>query len=227
MFIKKIGVFIWAFIAMSGCKPTISTPSVSTVEEPKKILATMQDNSTSPYLEVATLGGGCFWCVEAVFDDLKGVHKAVSGYSGGTKEDPTYKDVCYGNTGHAEVVNVYFDPAIISYEDILRVFFHVHDPTTLNRQGNDIGTPYRSAIFYHTDAQEAAAKKIVAEIEKNRLWTNNIVTEITKFARFYEAEGYHQSYYELNGHAPYCQYVIAPKMAKFRKEFRHRLKSAS
>jgi peptide-methionine (S)-S-oxide reductase len=201
-----------------------STPSVDKSTEAQKMLVTMQDTVKKEGMEVATLGGGCFWCIEAVFDDLKGVEKSVSGYSGGTVDNPSYKEVCYGNTGHAEVVNVYFDPSVISFEDILRVFFHVHDPTTLNRQGNDVGTQYRSAIFYHSDAQKASAEKIIAEFQNNGMYSRKIVTEVAKFARFYPAEDYHQEYYKLNGHAPYCQFVISPKMSKFRKEFKDRLK---
>ena len=185
----------------------------------------MQESLKTDGLEMATLGGGCFWCIEAVFDELQGVSKVVSGYTGGATKNPTYKEVCYGQTGHAEVINVYFDPKIISFEDILRVFFHTHDPTTLNRQGNDIGTQYRSAIFFHSETQEAQSKKIIEEIEKNKLWTSKIVTEITKFALFYPAEGYHQEYYKLNGHEPYCQFVVSPKMKKFRTEFKNRLKN--
>jgi peptide-methionine (S)-S-oxide reductase len=194
--------------------------------EVKKVLASMQTDSVgNENLEIATLGGGCFWCVEAVFDELKGVHKSISGYSGGKVENPTYREVCYGNTGHAEVVDVYFDPKIISYDDILRVFLHVHDPTTLNRQGNDIGTQYRSVIYFHNSVQEQTAKNIIQEIEKSGLWDNKIVTEVSNFTRFYAAEDVHQEYFKLNGHAPYCQYVINPKMTKFRKEFKDRLKS--
>lgn len=231
MFIKNFKIAV-QFIAVSllgfvACESKKDTPSVSAVSEPKKVLTTMEDSLKTEGLEVATLGGGCFWCIEAVFDELQGVSKVVSGYTGGATKNPTYKEVCYGNTGHVEVINVYFDPKIISYEDILRVFFHVHDPTTLNRQGNDIGTQYRSAIFYHDEAQNSSAKKIIQEIEKNKLWTNNIVTEITKFALFYLAEGYHQDYYKLNGHAPYCAIVISPKMKKFRTEFKHRLKKVN
>jgi peptide-methionine (S)-S-oxide reductase len=197
------------------------------IQEGKKLLTTMQEDTiVKKGLEIASLGGGCFWCIEAVFDELQGVEKSISGYMGGAKENPTYKEVCYGNTGHAEIINVYFDPSVISYEDILRVFFHVHDPTTLNRQGNDIGTQYRSAIFYYDDAQKASAKKIIDEIEKSNLWNNKIVTEVTNFARFYPAEDYHQEYFKLNGHAPYCQYIIAPKMKKFRTEFKDRLKNS-
>lgn len=190
-------------------------------------LTTMQDTTRKDNLEVATLGGGCFWCIEAVFDELKGVEKSVSGYMGGTKDNPTYEEVCTGRTGHAEVINVYFDPKVVSYDDILRVFFHVHDPTTLNRQGNDIGTQYRSVIFYYNDAQKESAKKIIEEIEKSQLWNNKIVTEVTNFARFYPAEDYHQEYYKLNGRAPYCQFVITPKMKKFRTEFKDKLKTSN
>jgi peptide-methionine (S)-S-oxide reductase len=224
-------------LGLVGCDSKNAAPSVistprneAAASEPKKVLATMQDSvkdsvKTSE-LAVATLGGGCFWCIEAVFDELQGVTKVVSGYTGGQTKNPTYKEVCYGNTGHVEVINVYFDPKIISYEDILRVFFHTHDPTTLNRQGNDIGTQYRSAIFFHDDAQAEGAKKIIEEIEKSHLWTNKIVTELSKFALFYSAEGYHQDYYKLNGHDPYCNYVISPKMKKFRTTFKDRLKHA-
>jgi peptide-methionine (S)-S-oxide reductase len=175
-------------------------------------------------LEIATLGGGCFWCTEAVFDALKGVEKVVSGYTGGKTPNPTYDDICTGQSGHAEVVNVYFDPEIISFEDILRVFFHTHDPTTLNRQGNDTGTQYRSAIFYHNEVQNTSAKNILEEIEKSGLWSNKIVTEITNFVRFYPAEKYHQDYYKLHGNASYCMFVISPKMAKLRKAFKEKLK---
>jgi peptide-methionine (S)-S-oxide reductase len=238
MSIKNIKITVQlvvvCLLSLVGCESKKGDPSVSTlphtdivISEPKKVLTTMQDSiKTTDTLEVATLGGGCFWCVEAPFDELKGVVKVVSGYTGGATKNPTYKEVCYGNSGHAEVVDVYFDPKIISFDDILRVFFHVHDPTTLNRQGNDIGTQYRSAIFYHDEAQKDSAKKIIDEFEKNNVWNNKIVTEVTKFALFYSAEGYHQDYYKINGHEPYCQYVISPKMKKFRTEFKNRLKSA-
>jgi peptide-methionine (S)-S-oxide reductase len=214
-----------AMLSMLGCS-TFATPSVYNASEPsiKKDLAMQYDTLNSKNLEVATLGAGCFWCVEAVFDELKGVEKAVSGYTGGTTKNPTYKEICYENTGHAEVVNVYFDPKIISFEDILRVFFHVHNPTTLNRQGNDAGPQYRSAIFYNSDAQLEAAEKVMDEIEKSKLWDNEIVTEVTKASTFYPAENYHQEYYKLNGSAPYCSFVISPKMAKFRKDFKEKLK---
>lgn len=174
--------------------------------------------------ETATLAAGCFWCVEAVFDDLKGVTDVVSGYSGGHTENPTYQEVCSETTGHAEVVNVVFDPEEISYADILRVFFAVHDPTTLNRQGNDIGTSYRSAIFYHSDEQKKTAEEIIKEVSDAEIYDNPIVTEVKAFDKFYPAEGYHQEYFANNPNQPYCAAVVAPKVAKFRKQFVSRLK---
>jgi len=174
--------------------------------------------------EIATLGGGCFWCLEPIFDNLKGVEDVVSGYSGGTVRNPTYRQVCNGDTGHAEVVQVTFDPAAISFREILEVFFTFHDPTTLNRQGNDIGTQYRSAIFYHTTEQQATARQVIDELNAARLWDKPIVTEVTPFEQFYPAEDYHQEYFERNGGQPYCQFVIAPKVAKFRKQYAERLK---
>jgi peptide-methionine (S)-S-oxide reductase len=208
-----------------GCSQP-GTPSVFNASDQslKNDLAMQYDTLNPKNLEVATLGAGCFWCVEAVFDELNGVEKSVSGYTGGTTTNPTYKEICYENTGHVEVVNVYFDPQIVSFEDILRVFFRVHNPTTLNRQGNDVGPQYRSAIFYHSDEQKASAEKIIAEIEQSKLWDNKIVTEVTKAVPFYVAEDYHQEYYKLNGGAPYCSFVISPKMAKFRKDFKDKLK---
>lgn len=167
--------------------------------------------------EITTLAGGCFWCIEAVFDDLKGVSKVESGYSGGEVPNPSYEAVCTGQTGHAEVVQVSFDPAIISFDDILRVFFSVHDPTTLNRQGADVGTQYRSAIFYHSEAQKESAEKIMEEMASQ--WDNPLVTEITPFEKIYIAENYHQEYFSNNPNQPYCRAVVAPKVAKFRKEF--------
>ncbi|GIU81583.1 MAG: peptide-methionine (S)-S-oxide reductase [Acidobacteria bacterium] len=175
-------------------------------------------------LQTATLGGGCFWCIEAVFDELEGVEDVVSGYAGGHKENPTYQEVCTGTTGHAEVVQIKFNPEIISYEDILRVFFSVHDPTTLNRQGNDIGTQYRSVIFYHSEEQKASAEKIINEITEAKIYENPIVTEVTEFKNFYPAEDYHQEYFARNPYQPYCMAVVAPKVAKFRKTFADRLK---
>jgi peptide-methionine (S)-S-oxide reductase len=176
------------------------------------------------FMETATLAAGCFWCVEAVFDDLKGVEDVVSGYSGGHTENPTYREVCSETTGHAEVIQINFDPEQISYADILRVFFAVHDPTTLNRQGNDIGTSYRSAIFYHSPEQKQTAEEIIKEVTEAEIYDNPIVTEVAPFDKFYPAEDYHQEYFANNPNQPYCAAVVAPKVAKFRKQFVSRLK---
>ena len=175
-------------------------------------------------LETATLAAGCFWCVEAVFDDLKGVEDVVSGYSGGHTENPTYREVCSETTGHAEVVQIKFNPEELAYADLLRVFFAVHDPTTLNRQGNDVGTSYRSAIFYHSPEQKRAAEEIIKEVTEAQIYDNPIVTEVTEFDKFYPAEDYHQEYFANNPAQPYCAAVVAPKVAKFRKQFISRLK---
>ena len=175
-------------------------------------------------LETATLAAGCFWCVEAVFDDLKGVEDVVSGYSGGHKENPTYQEVCSETTGHAEVVQIRFDPAELSFCDLLRVYFTVHDPTTLNRQGNDVGSSYRSAIFYHCDDQRRVAHEVIAEITAEGIYAGPIVTEVTAFDRFWPAEDYHQEYFANNPSQPYCAAVVAPKVAKFRQKFVARLK---
>ncbi len=174
--------------------------------------------------EVATLAGGCFWCLEAVFDELEGVQDVVSGYAGGSVPHPTYKQVCNGDTGHAEVVQVTFDPAVLSYRDLLKVFFAIHDPTTLNRQGGDVGTQYRSAIFTHSDEQEKVADEVIAELNAEKLWDDPIVTEVVPAESFYPAEDYHQEYFRRNPNQGYCRMVIAPKVAKFRKEYLARLK---
>ncbi len=184
----------------------------------------IQPGISSQVKEVATLGGGCFWCIEAVFDDLKGVESVESGYAGGTVANPTYRQVCTGTTGHAEVVQITFDPSVISYKQLLEVFFTVHDPTTLNRQGPDVGTQYRSAIFYHNDEQQAIAEQVIREIETANIWDAPIVTEVVPFKAFYKAEDYHQEYFRLNPEQAYCQFVIAPKVAKFRERFREMLK---
>ena len=175
-------------------------------------------------LETATLAAGCFWCVEAVFDDLVGVEDVISGYSGGHTENPTYKEVCSETTGHAEVVQIKFNPEEISFNDILHVFFAVHDPTTLNRQGNDIGTSYRSAIFYHDEEQRKTAEEVINKLDDANIWEEPIVTEITEFTNFYPAEDYHQEYFANNPNQPYCAAVVAPKVLKFRKMFVDRLK---
>ena len=174
--------------------------------------------------EVATLGGGCFWCLEAVYDELQGVESVESGYSGGTVPNPTYQQVCSGATGHAEVVQVTFDPQEISYREILEVFFQIHDPTTLNRQGADVGTHYRSVIFYHDEEQEATAEEMIDELEASGKWRDPIVTEVVPFEAFYEAEDYHREYYQRNQNQPYCRVVIAPKLQKFRKVYLTQLK---
>ncbi|HOA22999.1 MAG: peptide-methionine (S)-S-oxide reductase MsrA [Aggregatilineales bacterium] len=175
--------------------------------------------------ETATLGGGCFWCLEAVYDQLRGVQDVVSGYAGGHVENPTYEQVSSGQTGHAEVVQITFDPDVISYGEILDVFFTIHDPTTLNRQGADIGTQYRSVIFYHSEEQRRIAVEKMKAIEDAGIWDDPIVTQLEPFDAFYPAEAYHQEYYARNPNAGYCQFVIKPKVAKFRKEFMNRLKT--
>ncbi|HEX7239804.1 MAG TPA: peptide-methionine (S)-S-oxide reductase MsrA [Longimicrobiaceae bacterium] len=174
--------------------------------------------------EVATLGGGCFWCLEAVFDDLRGVEDVVSGYSGGKVRDPGYDAVCSGTTGHAEVVQVTFDPAVVSFREILQVFFTIHDPTTLNRQGADVGTQYRSAVFFHSPEQERTAREVIAELEAEEVWDDPIVTQVVPFSEFFAAEGYHQEYFRRNPRQPYCQVVVAPKVSKFRKQYLQQLK---
>ncbi|MBK8944559.1 MAG: peptide-methionine (S)-S-oxide reductase MsrA [Ignavibacteriae bacterium] len=174
--------------------------------------------------EIATFGTGCFWCTETIFEKLKGVESAVSGYSGGTQENPTYKEVCTGNTGHAEVIQITFDPSVISFKEMLEVFWKTHDPTTLNRQGEDVGTQYRSAIFYHNDEQKKLAEEYKSKLESAKVYNNPIVTEITKFTKFYPAENYHQDYYEQNKSQPYCSFVITPKVEKFKKVFESKLK---
>ena len=176
-------------------------------------------------LETATLAAGCFWCVEAVFDDLVGVEDVVSGYSGGHTDNPTYQQVCSETTGHAEVVQIKFHPEQLSFADLLRIYFTVHDPTTLNRQGNDVGSSYRSAIFFHSEEQHRVAVEIIAEITVENIYDKPIVTEVTAFDKFWTAENYHQEYFANNPNQPYCAAVVAPKVAKFRQKFLNRLKS--
>jgi peptide-methionine (S)-S-oxide reductase len=199
---KRKSILLLALLA--GC-------TLGNSAEPKAMSNTNQT-------EVATFGGGCFWCIEALFQMLPGVKSVESGYSGGTKENPTYKEVCTGDTGHAEVVQVTFDPAKLSYEKLLETFFEVHDPTTLNRQGADHGTQYRSIILYRNETQKAGAEKAKTEAQKN--YKDPIVTQIVPFTKFYKAENYHQDYYRLNGHQPYCQMVIRPKVEKFEKKLK-------
>jgi len=175
--------------------------------------------------EIATLAGGCFWCVEAVYDELNGIEEVVSGYAGGKVPNPSYEMVCTGITGHAEVVQITFDPKVISFKEILEVFFTtIHDPTTLNRQGPDVGTQYRSAIFYHTSEQKRITEQVIAELEAARIWDAPVVTELKPFEEFYPAEDYHQEYFKRNPSQPYCRVVIAPKVAEFRKRFLYKLR---
>lgn len=178
-------------------------------------------------LETATLGGGCFWCLEPIFANLNGVADAVVGYAGGSTPDPSYQLVCTGTSGHAEVVQVHFDPQVITFREILEIFFTVHDPTTLNRQGADVGPQYRSAIFYHSPEQKQTIENVILEVNQSGVWNNQVVTEIEPFEKFYKAEEYHQEYFEKNPYQGYCQAVIAPKVTKFRKKHLDRLKSQS
>ena len=177
--------------------------------------------------EVATLGGGCFWCLEAVFEELSGVDEVVSGYTGGETADPSYREVCSGTTGHAEVVQVRFDPSVIPYAELLRIFFALHDPTTPNRQGADVGSQYRSIIFTHGPEQASVARNVIAELESSGVWKDPIVTEIAPLATFYAAEGCHQGYYRANRQQPYCRVTIDPKVAKLRRDFAERLRTGA
>ncbi len=178
-------------------------------------------------LETAILGGGCFWCLEAVYDELEGVVSVESGYSGGTVAAPSYQEVCTGATGHAEVVRLTFDPMVISYREILEIFFSIHDPTSLNRQGADVGTQYRSVIFYRDEAQKRTAEQVIREIEAEQIWDKPLVTQLMPFKAFYIAEDYHQEYFKKNPYQGYCQMVVAPKVAKFRQKFANRLKQTA
>jgi peptide-methionine (S)-S-oxide reductase len=175
-------------------------------------------------LQTATLAGGCFWCLEAVYDEIKGVHSVESGYAGGHMDNPSYREVCNGTTGHAEVVQVRFDPNIVSYRDLLNVFFAIHDPTTLNRQGADVGTQYRSVIFYHDEEQKRTAEQLITDLNAQQIWDKPIVTQVEKLDKFYLAEDYHQEYFARNPYQPYCMAVVAPKVSKFRKHFLELLK---
>jgi len=184
----------------------------------------IKNMNTDTNLEIATLGGGCFWCVEAVYQELDGVVKVESGYSGGKIKNPTYREICTGKTDHAEVIRISFEPQKISFEEILDVFWHTHNPTTLNQQGNDVGTQYRSVIFYHSETQRQIAEKSKKDTDASGLWAAPIVTEISAAPEFYKAEDYHQNYYKDNQYQPYCSFVISPKMEKFRKEYKDKLK---
>lgn len=212
---RRISVMLIALLLLSSC-------SNEAGDNNKKIEDNMSVNSDS--VKTATFGAGCFWCVEAVFQELKGVHSVISGYSGGQVDNPTYKEVCEGTTGHAEVCQITYDPQVISFEELLEVFWKTHDPTTLNRQGNDVGTQYRSVIYYHDDVQKNLAEAYKKKLDEAGIWENPIVTEISPAAKFYIAEDYHQNYYNENGKQPYCAFVITPKVEKFRKVFKDKLK---
>jgi peptide-methionine (S)-S-oxide reductase len=198
----------------------ILTASILTAQN----TSTVKGKAMEPKLEVVTLGAGCFWCVEAVYQRLEGVEKVESGYSGGTVKNPTYEQVCTGKTGHAEVIQVTFDPQKIPFKELLEVFFRTHDPTTLNKQGADVGTQYRSAIFYRTEEQKSIAEQVKKETDAAKIWDAPTVTEISPFLGFYKAEEYHQDYYNQNSYQPYCMMVINPKLSKFKKEFAGKLK---
>jgi peptide-methionine (S)-S-oxide reductase len=212
-----------ALTAMSmACRPTHSAEPEPGSGKPQETPPTDTQNSAT--LKTATFGAGCFWCIEAVFQELKGVKKVVSGYTGGRVPNPTYQQVCNGDTGHAEVAQITYDPTEITFPELLEVFWKTHDPTTLNRQGNDTGTQYRSAIFTHDDEQKRLAQEYKAKLDASGAFNRPIVTEITPLGQFYPAEGYHQNYYRLNSSQGYCQFVIVPKLAKFREVFRDKLK---
>lgn len=189
-----------------------------------KDMTTNTNGSVNTPTDTATFGTGCFWCTEAVFQQLDGVIKSTSGYSGGQVSNPSYKEVCTGTTGHAEVIQVVYDPAKITFDELLEVFWQTHDPTTLNRQGNDVGPQYRSVVFYHNNEQKEKAEKYKAELDKSGAFDKPIVTEISPFTKFYAAENYHQDYYNQNGSQPYCYFVIKPKVEKFQKVFKSKLK---
>jgi methionine-S-sulfoxide reductase len=214
----KFIITIFSLFSFIGCNQAKNqTTEKDTSKKVKK-------SNMNTHLEVATFGGGCYWCIEAVFQRLEGVEKVESGFSGGQVKNPTYKEVCTGTTGHAEVIQITFDTTKTSFEEILKVFFTMHDPTTLNRQGNDIGTQYRSAVFYHNDEQKKAAEEIIAALNTSKAYPNPIVTEVSKLDVFYKAEDYHQNYYNENSDEGYCRFVIQPKIEKFEKVFKDRLK---
>jgi peptide-methionine (S)-S-oxide reductase len=213
----SIAVTWFTAIFFSACsQPAAKTQNVTNMET--------NLNTSSGTIDTATFGAGCFWCVEAVFQRLEGVIKVESGYSGGTVKNPAYREVCNGTTGHAEVCQITYDKSKISFKDLLEVFWKTHDPTTLNRQGNDSGTQYRSAIFYHNAEQKELAEKYKAELNKSGAWNDPVITEIAPFTAFYKAEDYHQNYFNQNGGEPYCQYVIQPKVEKFEKVFKDKMK---
>jgi peptide-methionine (S)-S-oxide reductase len=218
-----VGGIVTAFLFVAAILALMGRADVEGVEPDGK---DVEPRPTQPNAsgEVATLGGGCFWCIEAVFAEIRGVEDVKPGYSGGSAKDATYRRVCTGKTGHAEVVQIVFDPEIITYREILEIFFHVHDPTTPNRQGADVGTQYRSVIFYHNEDQRATAEEVISEVESSGVWGGPLVTELSPFEAFYQAEDYHDDYYENHRNQPYCRVVIDPKLSKLRKDFEDKLK---
>lgn len=211
-------------VAAAGACGEKPQPQESSQPKENPPMAAKMDPAPPSRVETATLGAGCFWCVEAVYQEVKGVLSVESGYAGGSVEQPTYKQVCSGTTGHAEVCEIKFDPSVLGFKDVLRIFWKTHDPTTLNRQGNDRGTQYRSVIFYHSDDQRELAQKYKRELDASGAWDKPIVTEISPFTRFWKAEDYHQNYFRRNPEQGYCAFVIAPKMEKFRKVFGDQLR---
>jgi peptide-methionine (S)-S-oxide reductase len=217
MKIIMLTTFLLSAISLVSCNPSSSQNIVMANETIPAGIKT----------DTATFGTGCFWCTEAVFQELKGVLKVTSGYSGGTVKNPSYEEVCSGTTGHAECLQIIYDPKVISFDELLEVFWEAHDPTTLNRQGNDVGTQYRSVIFYHNDEQKKKSEEYKMKLDKSGAYSNPVVTEISPFTRFYAAEDYHQDYYRLHGSQPYCTFVIRPKVEKFEKVFKNKLKTTS
>lgn len=207
-------IFLFLLISLTACNNSKDTNNFKDQE--------IMETTTK--LDTATFGSGCFWCSEAIFKRVKGVHKVISGYSGGTTENPTYEQVCTGKTGHAEVCQILFDPSVVTFTDLLKIFWKTHDPTTLNRQGADEGTQYRSVIFYHSEEQKKLAEHYKSELDLSGAWENPIVTEISPFTKFYSAEAYHQNYFANNPTQGYCSFVIAPKVEKFEKVFKEKLK---
>ena len=218
-------ITLFSLFAIASCNNAKSTKAIKSSEKNKTEQSAKKNTmSTNTNYEVATFGGGCYWCIEAVFQRLDGVEKVESGFSGGHVKNPSYHAVCSGTTGHAEVIQITFDTTKVSFAEILKVFFTMHDPTTLNQQGNDVGTQYRSAIFYHSEAQKNASEEIIAALNSEKAYPKPIVTEVTKFDVFYKAEDYHQNYYNDNKTQGYCQFVIQPKIEKFEKVFKDRMK---
>ena len=216
-------ILLLVVFSFAGCTGQPSQTAFSSIQNNEHLKPDTLMN-TNQSVDTATFGNGCFWCTEAIFQSLKGVASVTSGYSGGQTEDPDYKSVCTGQTGHAEVIQITFEPSVISFEELLEAFWASHDPTTLNRQGADVGTQYRSVIFYHNEAQRKTASEFKEHLNEKKVFPSPIVTEISPFTKFYKAENYHQQYYNLNGSEPYCTFVIKPKLDKFRKAFHDKLK---